>query len=128
MYAGKLLSKAENELQSGFLYCLTFEFLSYACLLRHHHNLSRLQIFCLQHCRLFRRGLSYVGRDHLCHELWDQYIKFELSQEQWSLLAQIYIEALRFPTKKLHLYYDGYDLVLFPEYLKGFGQRGRRNS
>ncbi|XP_062096460.1 pre-mRNA-processing factor 39-2 isoform X2 [Humulus lupulus] len=58
--------------------------------------------------RLFRRGMSYVGKDYLCHALWDKYIEFELSQQQWSLLAQIYIEALRFPTKKLHRYYDSF--------------------
>ncbi|XP_030480447.2 pre-mRNA-processing factor 39-2 isoform X1 [Cannabis sativa] len=58
--------------------------------------------------RLFRRGLSYVGKDYLCHALWDKYIDFELSQQQWSLLAHIYVEALRFPTKKLHRYYDSF--------------------
>ncbi|KAF4385970.1 hypothetical protein G4B88_031105 [Cannabis sativa] len=58
--------------------------------------------------RLFRRGLSYVGKDYLCHALWDKYIEFELSQQQWSLLAHIYVEALRFPTKKLHRYYDSF--------------------
>ncbi|PON41745.1 HAT (Half-A-TPR) repeat, partial [Parasponia andersonii] len=58
--------------------------------------------------RLFRRGISYVGKDYLCHALWDKYIEFELSQQQWSFLAHIYIEALRFPTKKLHHYHDSF--------------------
>ncbi|XP_048318229.1 pre-mRNA-processing factor 39-2 isoform X1 [Ziziphus jujuba] len=58
--------------------------------------------------RLFKRGLSFVGRDYLCHTLWDKYIEFELSQRQWSSLAHIYIEALRFPTKMLHHYFHSF--------------------
>ncbi|KAF8018922.1 hypothetical protein BT93_H3728 [Corymbia citriodora subsp. variegata] len=58
--------------------------------------------------RLFRRGLSFVGKDYLCHSLWDKYIEFELSQQQWSSLAQIYVQTLRFPTKKLQHYYDSF--------------------
>lgn len=58
--------------------------------------------------RLFRRGLSFIGKDYLCHALWDKYIEFEFSQKQWSSLSQIYIEALKFPTKKLHQYYDSF--------------------
>ncbi|KAI6703501.1 hypothetical protein NL676_012637, partial [Syzygium grande] len=58
--------------------------------------------------RLFRRGLSFVGKDYLCHSLWDKYIEFELSQQQWSSLAHIYVQTLRFPTKKLQHYYDSF--------------------
>ncbi|KAF3449858.1 hypothetical protein FNV43_RR05937 [Rhamnella rubrinervis] len=58
--------------------------------------------------RLFKRGMSFVGKDYLCHTLWDKYIEFELSQQQWRSLAHIYIEALRFPTKKLHRYFDSF--------------------
>ncbi|XP_043700368.1 uncharacterized protein LOC122651102, partial [Telopea speciosissima] len=58
--------------------------------------------------RLFERGLSFVGKDYLCYQLWDKYIKFEYSQKQWSSLAYIYIQTLRFPTKKLHSYYDSF--------------------
>ncbi|KAL5577132.1 hypothetical protein UlMin_018831 [Ulmus minor] len=58
--------------------------------------------------RLFKRGISFVGKDYSCHTLWDKYIEFELSQQQWSSLAHIYVEALRFPTKKLHHYYDSF--------------------
>ncbi|PQQ01589.1 uncharacterized protein Pyn_33189 [Prunus yedoensis var. nudiflora] len=57
--------------------------------------------------RLFQRGMSFVGKDYSCHTLWDKYIEFEYSQQQWSSLAQIYIQALRFPTKKLHRFYEG---------------------
>lgn len=55
--------------------------------------------------RLFERGLSFVGKDYSCHILWDAYIEFEYSLKHWGNLAQIYIKALRFPSKKLHCYY-----------------------
>ncbi|CAA3029455.1 mRNA processing [Olea europaea subsp. europaea] len=58
--------------------------------------------------RLFGRGLSCVGKDYFCHVLWDAYLKYEFNQEGWSFLAQSYIEALKFPTKKLHFYYDNF--------------------
>lgn len=58
--------------------------------------------------RLFRRGLSFVGKDYLCHSVWDKYIEFELSQQQWSYLTQIYVQTLRFSTKKLQHYYDSF--------------------
>ncbi|KVH87043.1 RNA-processing protein, HAT helix [Cynara cardunculus var. scolymus] len=58
--------------------------------------------------RIFERGLSFVGKDFLCHRLWDLYIRFELSQQQWSSLAHILIRSLKFPTKSLHKYYDNF--------------------
>ncbi|CAI9782124.1 unnamed protein product [Fraxinus pennsylvanica] len=58
--------------------------------------------------RLFGRGLSCVGKDYFCHVLWDAYLKYEFNQEGWSFLAQSYIEALKFPTKKLLFYYDNF--------------------
>ncbi|GAB2224798.1 hypothetical protein Drorol1_Dr00005575 [Drosera rotundifolia] len=58
--------------------------------------------------RLFTRGLSFVGKDYLCHHLWDLYIEYEFSQQHWNSLAHIYIHALKFPTKKLHQYYDSF--------------------
>ncbi|KAM3748551.1 hypothetical protein ACB098_05G117700 [Castanea mollissima] len=66
--------------------------------------------------RLFQRGISFVGKDYMCHTLWDKYIEFELSQQQWSSLTHIYIKALRFPTKKLRHYYNCFKkLVAFWE-------------
>ncbi|KAG8494558.1 hypothetical protein CXB51_012217 [Gossypium anomalum] len=56
--------------------------------------------------RLFKRAMSYVGKDYLCHTLWDKYVEFEFSREQWSSLANVYIQTLRFPSKKLHHYYE----------------------
>ncbi|GAY35052.1 hypothetical protein CUMW_014000 [Citrus unshiu] len=58
--------------------------------------------------RLFKRALSFVGKDYLCHTLWDKYIEFEISQQRWSSLAQIFVQTLRFPSKKLHHYYDSF--------------------
>ncbi|KAH6776753.1 hypothetical protein C2S52_014314 [Perilla frutescens var. hirtella] len=58
--------------------------------------------------RLFERAISFVGKDYFCHALWDKYMKYEFSQEGWNFLAQSYIWALRFPTKKLHFYYDNF--------------------
>ncbi|KAI4295371.1 hypothetical protein L6164_035424 [Bauhinia variegata] len=67
-------------------------------------------------CRLFERAISLLGKDYLCHTLWDKYIQFEFSQQQWTSLAHIYIQTLKFPTKKLHQYYDSFKkLVAFME-------------
>ncbi|GAU18773.1 hypothetical protein TSUD_80620 [Trifolium subterraneum] len=62
--------------------------------------------------RLFKRAISFVGKDYLCHTLWDKYIHFEFSQQQWISLAHIYIQTLKFPTKKLHQYYDSFRKLL----------------
>ncbi|KAL9329484.1 hypothetical protein ACSQ67_004487 [Phaseolus vulgaris] len=62
--------------------------------------------------RLFDRAMSFVGKDYLCHILWDKYILFEFSQQQWISLAHIYIQTLKFPTKKLHQYYDSFKKLL----------------
>ncbi|XP_059437546.1 pre-mRNA-processing factor 39-2 isoform X3 [Corylus avellana] len=60
--------------------------------------------------------MSFVGKDYSCHTLWDKYIQFEFSQQQWSSLAHIYMQALRFPSRKLHHYYDCFKkLVAFLE-------------
>ncbi|KAL0321336.1 UNVERIFIED_CONTAM: Pre-processing factor 39 [Sesamum radiatum] len=58
--------------------------------------------------RLFGRAVSFVGKDYFCHILWDKYMKYEFSREGWSFLAQSYIQALRFPTRKLHFYYNNF--------------------
>lgn len=67
-----------------------------------------LSICCKFICRLFKTALLFVGKDYYCHALWDQYIKFEYSQQNWSSLANIYLEVLRHPTGKLREYYDKY--------------------
>ncbi|XP_073300578.1 uncharacterized protein [Primulina huaijiensis] len=58
--------------------------------------------------KLFGRAVSFVGKDYFCHALWDKYMKYEFNQQGWNFLAQSYIQALRFPTKKLYFYYDNF--------------------
>ncbi|VFQ97077.1 unnamed protein product [Cuscuta campestris] len=55
--------------------------------------------------RLFKKGMTIVGKDYYCHVLWDKYILFEFSQHKWIHLAKVYAQALRFPTQKLQKYY-----------------------
>ncbi|KAF7840405.1 Pre-mRNA-processing factor 39 [Senna tora] len=62
--------------------------------------------------RLFERAFSFVGKDYLCHALWGKYIHFEFSQQQWTRLAHIYIQTLKFPTTKLHQYYDSFKKLI----------------
>ncbi|CAL4998355.1 unnamed protein product [Urochloa decumbens] len=57
---------------------------------------------------LFERALSLVEKDYLCYHLWDKYIEFESSQKQLIQLGTIYINTLKFPTKKLHMYYESF--------------------
>ncbi|KAJ0240657.1 Tetratricopeptide repeat [Hirschfeldia incana] len=59
-------------------------------------------------CRLFERGISFVGKDYTCCALWDKYIEFLLGQKQWSSLAHVYLRTLRYPTKKLDFYYKNF--------------------
>jgi hypothetical protein len=47
-----------------------------------------------------------IHKDYLCYHLWDRYLEFESSQKQLNQLATIYINTLKFPTKKLHMYYE----------------------
>jgi hypothetical protein len=47
-----------------------------------------------------------IHKDYLCYHLWDMYIEFESSRKQLNQLATIYINTLKFPTKKLHMYYE----------------------
>ncbi|CAL5323189.1 unnamed protein product [Camellia sinensis] len=63
--------------------------------------------------RLFKRAMSFVGKDYLCYPLWDKYIEFESSQQQWIFLAKIYVQTLKFPTKRLCRYYDKYTSLCF---------------
>lgn len=76
-------------------------------------NSYNLYILLNFYDRLFTKGISLVGKDYFCHVLWDKYMSFELSQEQWGFLALVYVQALRFPTKKLHKYYVKYVLLTF---------------
>ncbi|KAG0572900.1 hypothetical protein KC19_VG133400 [Ceratodon purpureus] len=54
--------------------------------------------------RIFERGAYFVGTDYLSHLLWDKYIEFEYSQQEWSRLAQIYTRILQIPLQHLDRY------------------------
>ncbi|XP_052164647.1 pre-mRNA-processing factor 39-2 isoform X4 [Oryza glaberrima] len=77
---------------------------------------------------LFERALSLVGKDYLCYHLWDKYIEFEKSQKQLIQLATIYIDTLKFPTKKLRRYYESFrKLVTLMEHEAAGAERSSEN-
>lgn len=59
---------------------------------------------CLAACRLFERGLAYVGMDYLSHGLWDKYLAYELSLGAHATVAQLYLRLLRMPIQRLDEY------------------------
>ncbi|KAM7496144.1 hypothetical protein LguiA_020558 [Lonicera macranthoides] len=58
--------------------------------------------------RLFERGLAYVGTDYLSFPLWDKYIEFEYSQQEWSHLAMIYTRILENPNQQIDRYFNSF--------------------
>ncbi|CAA0823930.1 Tetratricopeptide repeat (TPR)-like superfamily protein [Striga hermonthica] len=58
--------------------------------------------------RIFERGLAYVGTDYLCFPLWDKYIEYEISQQDWSRVATIYTRVLEIPNQQLDQYFEGF--------------------
>nr|AEF01213.1 PRP39 [x Doritaenopsis hybrid cultivar] len=56
--------------------------------------------------RLFERGLAYVGTDYLSFLLWDEYIRYEESQQAWSNVAMIYTRILENPLQQLDRYFN----------------------
>ncbi|XP_056689037.1 uncharacterized protein [Spinacia oleracea] len=54
--------------------------------------------------RLFERALAYVGTDYLSYPLWDKYIEYEYTQQQWAYLASIYTRILENPNQQLDRY------------------------
>ncbi|XP_021848523.1 pre-mRNA-processing factor 39-1 [Spinacia oleracea] len=54
--------------------------------------------------RLFERALAYVGTDYLSYPLWDKYIEYEYTQQQWAHLASIYTRILENPNQQLDRY------------------------
>ncbi|KAK1266238.1 hypothetical protein QJS04_geneDACA000076 [Acorus gramineus] len=58
--------------------------------------------------RLFERGLAYVGTDYLSYPLWDAYISYEYSQQQWIHLALIYTRILENPIQQLDRYFNSF--------------------
>ncbi|KAL0287016.1 UNVERIFIED_CONTAM: Pre-processing factor 39 [Sesamum angustifolium] len=58
--------------------------------------------------RLFERALAYVGTDYLCFPLWDKYIEYEISQQDWPRVATIYTRVLEIPNQQLDRYFEGF--------------------
>ncbi|XP_022874562.1 pre-mRNA-processing factor 39-like isoform X2 [Olea europaea var. sylvestris] len=62
--------------------------------------------------RLFERGLAYVGTDYQCFPLWDKYIEYEISQQDWPRVAAIYTQLLEIPNQQLDRYFEGFKELL----------------
>ncbi|XP_057534022.1 pre-mRNA-processing factor 39-1 [Amaranthus tricolor] len=58
--------------------------------------------------RLFERALAYVGTDYLSYPLWDKYIEYEYTQQQWERLAMIYTRILENPNQQLDRYFTSF--------------------
>ncbi|XP_023004937.1 pre-mRNA-processing factor 39 isoform X1 [Cucurbita maxima] len=58
--------------------------------------------------RLFERGLAYVGTDYLSFPLWDKYIEYEYTQQEWGRLAMIYTRILENPNQQLDRYFNSF--------------------
>ncbi|BBN13071.1 pre-mRNA-processing factor 39 [Marchantia polymorpha subsp. ruderalis] len=61
--------------------------------------------------RLFERGITYVGTDYLSHLLWDKYIDFEYTQQEWSRLAQLYTRIVQISLHQLDRYYNSFKQI-----------------
>ncbi|XP_010523168.1 PREDICTED: pre-mRNA-processing factor 39-like [Tarenaya hassleriana] len=55
---------------------------------------------------LFERGLAHVGTDYLSCPLWDKYIEYEYTQQEWRRLAMIHTRILESPIQNLDGYFD----------------------
>ncbi|CAI9107553.1 OLC1v1006930C1 [Oldenlandia corymbosa var. corymbosa] len=58
--------------------------------------------------RLFERGLEYVGTDYLSFPLWDKYIEYEYTQQDWPRVAMLYSRVLENPNQQLDRYFEGF--------------------
>ncbi|XP_073318022.1 pre-mRNA-processing factor 39-1-like isoform X3 [Primulina huaijiensis] len=58
--------------------------------------------------RLFERALEYVGSDYLCFPLWDKFIEYEISQQDWPRIATLYTRVLGVPNQQLDRYFEGF--------------------
>ncbi|KAL3647698.1 hypothetical protein CASFOL_008666 [Castilleja foliolosa] len=57
---------------------------------------------------LFERAVACAGTDYLCFPLWDKYIEYEISQQDWSRVAAIYTRVLEIPNQQLDRYFEGF--------------------
>jgi pre-mRNA-processing factor 39 len=61
---------------------------------------------------LFERALSIVSLDYASHPLWDQYIEFELSQEEYKHVGQIFNRIIYIPLEQISTYWARYKLFI----------------
>jgi pre-mRNA-processing factor 39 len=61
---------------------------------------------------LFERALSIVSIDFASHPLWDKYIEFEMSQEEYKRVAAIYVRILKIPLEQINSYWERYKLFV----------------
>ncbi|GFP82959.1 pre-mRNA-processing factor 39 [Phtheirospermum japonicum] len=57
---------------------------------------------------LFERAVACVGTDYLCFPLWDKYMEYEISQQDWPRVATIYARVLEIPNQQLDRYFEGF--------------------
>jgi pre-mRNA-processing factor 39 len=57
---------------------------------------------------VFERAISRVGYDYLAAPLWDQYINFEISQDEYKNVSQIYSRLIRVPLPDHARYFTQY--------------------
>lgn len=58
--------------------------------------------------RLYERAASFIGEDYLSHLLWDKYLDFELTKQEWHNAAAIYAKILQIPLQQLDRYYTNF--------------------
>lgn len=55
---------------------------------------------------LFERAIQTIGDDYLAQTLWDKYIEFELSQEEYVNVFSLYTRLVYVPLKALPQYWE----------------------
>ncbi|KAL3531190.1 hypothetical protein ACH5RR_010512 [Cinchona calisaya] len=62
--------------------------------------------------RLFERGLTYVGTDYQSFPLWDKYIEYEYTQQDWPHVSMLYTRVLENPNQHLDRYFEGFKYLV----------------
>lgn len=60
------------------------------------------------HISLFERAIEAVGDDFLAQTLWDKFIEFELSQEEYLNVSKLYKRVMAVPVRDLDRYWERY--------------------
>ncbi|XP_073125595.1 uncharacterized protein [Henckelia pumila] len=72
----------------------------------HLNGITQLIYFCW--CsKLFETTLEYVGSDYLCFPLWDKFIEYEISEQDWCSVATLCTRVLEIPNQQLDRYFEG---------------------